>query len=450
MQPPPTGRFPKPPTGGPSLSPSPSPSATPAPAPASPNAGRSSNATATGRASMAQVNPADRQVTARLSYSLAHVMRLFRHAAAAAGREVGDLLQLEEQLARAQLPEDYVEVSRAIAALQMSAGAGGEDRASNLPAPVFGRLVMAFRDIARALELPLLEDEIRALASSAADAEVDPEPLFEVARRLVASVQVHRNTTEVLGDCLTQVQGGIRRLADAEVDATTRLASTRNRLAAASDARDLDEARVTLLQETASLERLVADRRAALADLERQSHAAQRRAERLLAELADANTAASTDALTQLGNRRALADAVQALAAVPSDTGVLALDVDHFKRVNDAYGHAGGDVVLRHVADVIRAELRGDDLAFRTGGEELVVLLARCDTEGAFRTAERIRARLERSPVMVGPQRVLVTTSVGVAVWHPRRTFEATLEAADEALYRAKRGGRNRTEVAVG
>jgi diguanylate cyclase len=165
-----------------------------------------------------------------------------------------------------------------------------------------------------------------------------------------------------------------------------------------------------------------------------------------LSALADATSAALTDPLTGLGNRRALGELVTKIAATPSTTGILAFDLDHFKRINDAHGHAGGDRVLVHVAEILRGELRGHDAAFRIGGEELLVLLADCDAGGALSTAERIRQRIAHTPVsLAGGKTIQVTTSVGATLWGAGASFETRHDLADEALYQAKSLGRNRT-----
>ena len=385
----------------------------------------------------------DRQAMARLSFALTHVLRLFRMAAVTTGRAVDDIVPLEEALGRAQLPEEYIEVARAIALLTGTPAQASSGVAIS-PA-THARFVSLLRDLSRALTLPRLEEELRALGTATAHTPLDPQPLLEIGRRLVASVLVHQSTTEVLEDCLQGVDGGIRRLAEEEGEVGVRLAMVRERLVDRPTSEDVDQLRRVLISETVALERLVVSRRDALNELQRQSRVAQRRAERLLSALADATTAALTDPLTGLGNRRALAETVLRIAATPVTTGVLAFDLDHFKRVNDTFGHGGGDRVLCQVAEVLRAELRGDDSAFRVGGEELVVLLASCDADGALRTAERIRERIAKTPTVVGQHRIRVTSSIGVALWTSGRSFEATHDLADEALYQAKHLGRNRS-----
>ncbi|MEZ4336598.1 MAG: GGDEF domain-containing protein [Sandaracinaceae bacterium] len=144
-----------------------------------------------------------------------------------------------------------------------------------------------------------------------------------------------------------------------------------------------------------------------------------------------------------MANRRALEELVE--QGRPEPLGVVAIDLDHFKAINDEHGHAGGDAVLRHVASLLHAELRGHDRAFRVGGEELLVLLERADWQGTRATAERLRSSLERHVIRLSSERAIrVTASFGVALWMPGHPFDAALAAADEALYRAKHGGRNR------
>lgn len=160
---------------------------------------------------------------------------------------------------------------------------------------------------------------------------------------------------------------------------------------------------------------------------------------------------AMMDALTGLLNRRAF---LQHLAASFSlcrrhhqVMSLLMLDADHFKQVNDRYGHLVGDRALRFIAEVIRRGLRGSDLAGRYGGEEFAVVLPHTDLEGALRVAERIRALCSASPVPIGPHRIRLTVSIGVSsLKDTTSSIEDLIAAADMALYTAKRAGRNRVE----
>jgi len=118
------------------------------------------------------------------------------------------------------------------------------------------------------------------------------------------------------------------------------------------------------------------------------------------------------------------------------------LDVDYFKKVNDAYGHAIGDEVLRLVASTIRSNLRVNDVVSRFGGEEFLVLLPSTSLEQAVHVAEKIRAAIAATPHQTAGQ---VTISIGVAVADPEQgDEEAAVKEADDQLYEAKRSGRNR------
>ncbi|MDD2056698.1 sensor domain-containing diguanylate cyclase [Pseudomonas sp. GD03860] len=151
--------------------------------------------------------------------------------------------------------------------------------------------------------------------------------------------------------------------------------------------------------------------------------------------------AAQSDALTGLANRRAMDAALQALDQSGRHYAVLALDIDHFKRVNDSFGHDAGDVALKQVAGIIRQCSRDQDLGCRAGGEEFVLVLPEASLEAARDIAERIRQTLASTEIaQVGT----LTISIGVACRSADTpTPEAILKHADQRLYRAKAGGRN-------
>jgi diguanylate cyclase (GGDEF)-like protein len=164
-------------------------------------------------------------------------------------------------------------------------------------------------------------------------------------------------------------------------------------------------------------------------------------------------TMAMTDELTRIPNRRALLQiADERVAAARQGVrplSVLALDVDHFKRINDTFGHEAGDRVLRRVAGACRAALRRDDVIGRTGGEEFVVVMPGADARVAVEVAERLRAAVERVEWGDVAEGLRVTVSVGATEWAPGdESFAATARRADDSLYRAKELGRNRTELA--
>ncbi|HEV2787356.1 MAG TPA: GGDEF domain-containing protein, partial [Solirubrobacteraceae bacterium] len=171
-----------------------------------------------------------------------------------------------------------------------------------------------------------------------------------------------------------------------------------------------------------------------------------------LRNLAIAEMRAATDSLTGLPNARAVRDTVKRMVAQAGRSkeplAAAALDLDHFKQVNDTFGHGRGDDVLAAVGAVLREELRDSDFVGRIGGEEFIMLLPSTDREGAIATAEKVRAAVAGLSV-AGVERE-ITISIGIAVIpeHAGDT-EGVLRAADRALYAAKEGGRNRVEVAV-
>mgnify|MGYP003614603414 CR=1 FL=1 len=136
-----------------------------------------------------------------------------------------------------------------------------------------------------------------------------------------------------------------------------------------------------------------------------------------------------------------------------SRRALMMVDIDHFKRVNDHYGHLAGDHVLRHMVGVLHQRLRASDVLGRYGGEEFMVLLPGTDLHGAAQLAEQLRQAVQAAPCEWQGQRIPFTVSIGVAASadtpaDPSRTSEALLQAADQALYRAKDDGRNRVALA--
>ena len=129
-----------------------------------------------------------------------------------------------------------------------------------------------------------------------------------------------------------------------------------------------------------------------------------------------------------------------------SATTILLLDLDHFKRVNDTWGHPAGDAVLRHVATLASTTVRSTDLVGRLGGEEFIVLLPNTSAEAGRKLAEKLRLRLESAPVPWEKATIAVTASFGLASTTPeeKRDFETLYTEADKALYLAKQRGRNR------
>ncbi|MBX0328114.1 GGDEF domain-containing protein [Oscillochloris sp. ZM17-4] len=160
------------------------------------------------------------------------------------------------------------------------------------------------------------------------------------------------------------------------------------------------------------------------------------------------STAANVDYLTGVANRRAAAHALQAALAeaqmMGKDLAALLIDIDHFKQINDRFGHDVGDSVLIDLAAALRRQLRDSDTLGRWGGEEFIVIARQVAPAEAAALADRLRLSIAQRPA---PQPAPITLSLGVSSARPDDTPESLVKRADEALYRAKQGGRNRVEV---
>lgn len=159
---------------------------------------------------------------------------------------------------------------------------------------------------------------------------------------------------------------------------------------------------------------------------------------------------ATRDGLTGLYNKRALLEMADSKIAsakrFASKLSVLIVDIDHFKKVNDTYGHDQGDIVLKGLGDILKKTKRTTDAVARFGGEEFVIVCEQTDKDGAFLLAERIREELEKTRVQTPQGEICVTCSVGIATCPDVATdWDSLFKAADEALYMSKRSGRNRS-----
>jgi len=174
----------------------------------------------------------------------------------------------------------------------------------------------------------------------------------------------------------------------------------------------------------------------------------------LVAENDELRRRAMLDSLTRAWNREGILEVLEReLARAARDGSLLSVimaDVDHFKDVNDAFGHPAGDLVLLGVADALRAAVRPYDAVGRLGGEEFLVVLPRCDDRAALAIAERMRVKVAAERIATAAGVVAATLSLGVATAGSSRAAAADLiQAADRALYRAKAEGRNRVAVAA-
>ncbi|MBB1594986.1 GGDEF domain-containing protein [Achromobacter sp. UMC46] len=158
------------------------------------------------------------------------------------------------------------------------------------------------------------------------------------------------------------------------------------------------------------------------------------------------------DSLTRAYSRRSILDELehelQRCSRMGGQLAVLVLDIDHFKSINDRFGHAAGDTALRHYAHVVQNAVRGSDRFGRLGGEEFVLLMYDCDPARALIHAQRVCDALRDTPLYLQGGEVQMTTSGGLASYQPGDSADVILARADVALYRAKEQGRDRVEMA--
>jgi diguanylate cyclase (GGDEF)-like protein len=174
------------------------------------------------------------------------------------------------------------------------------------------------------------------------------------------------------------------------------------------------------------------------------------RVKKLEKELEEARKESKEDFLTKLYNRRALDEFLDLKEAeykrYDRNYAIVIFDLDHFKKVNDTYGHEAGDAVLTAFAKILKKEARSVDVVGRFGGEEFLALLSDTDVNGGAAFAEKVRKHVERSKMMYKGKRIRVTVSAGVSERAHHISKEATLNSADEYLYLAKKNGRNSVE----
>jgi len=160
---------------------------------------------------------------------------------------------------------------------------------------------------------------------------------------------------------------------------------------------------------------------------------------------------AYTDPLTKTNNRMAFSDSLQREIKLSHRNvrhlSIIFFDIDHFKQINDSYGHECGDIVLASAANSIKEAVRGSDIVYRYGGEEFVIILSDTTLDGATVMAERIRSKIENHTIAYGMDIIKLTASLGVSTLRGNDTAESLIKRADNAMYLAKDKGRNQIQV---
>ncbi|NGZ28619.1 MAG: diguanylate cyclase [Magnetococcales bacterium] len=231
-----------------------------------------------------------------------------------------------------------------------------------------------------------------------------------------------------------------------------RLSDSIHRMQESQSLEDLQQLRIMLVREAEDLKVTTQQLNVKLTETKTHLESTKNRLEEMEAELRRARTESLTDPLTGVLNRRAFDKYLEREYARvkrhQSPLSVVLFDLDHFKRINDTYGHPVGDKVLINVAEKATQSLRQADVIARYGGEEFILLLPDTNQEEAVRAAERIRESILKMRFRVRGELVTITSSFGVSTWRGEMTPAILVESADQALYRAKQEGRNRVVVA--
>jgi diguanylate cyclase len=273
---------------------------------------------------------------------------------------------------------------------------------------------------------------------------LDEEATYALYRKHIA--ELDETTARDVSEGFERVLADITHSAAQAGDQATRFGSALEQWSGGLDA--IPAAAAGILRDTRQMQ-------ASINTLNGRLDESRREIERLQQEVSRARQDALSDGLTGLVNRRGFDLSLAACLATPEPPFVgpslLIADIDHFKKINDSYGHLFGDKVIRSIAQILKANVKGKDVAARYGGEEFVVLLPETPLAGAHAVAEKIRATIAGSRIRRTDNNELlepVTISVGVTSYRAGESSGDFVGRADGALYASKTQGRNRVTVA--
>ena len=274
-------------------------------------------------------------------------------------------------------------------------------------------------------------------------------------RRFRATLVPVLEQKSVINDVLRSLAEQLTHAASGSEQFEASAQALQGRLEDANDLTELRELQELLIQEAGAAASAASQMRGRLGALSTQVTASQAQIGALERALVQTQHEANIDALTRVPNRRALTEWVERTLYPPGRESrgfsLLVLDLDHFKVVNDTHGHLAGDAVLTEAAKRAKLGIRDMDILARYGGEEFVLVLPDCGPPIARAVAERMCVLISRTPVSYGSISIPVTASVGVATKRAGESFTEVFERADQCVYLAKQGGRNRamTEMSL-
>jgi len=282
--------------------------------------------------------------------------------------------------------------------------------------------------------------------------KISPNELDKVYEQYIAPTRIGERIDEV-GGRLSQEINGVAGLIETQMASTSiyssSLGDAKTALAGAKDAVAIESIVSGLMSATHETERVNHQ-------LERQLTESRRQIAELQESLEAIRYESLVDDLTTLANRKHFDQSLDRILAETDQSetpfSLLFTDIDHFKKFNDTFGHQTGDQVLRLVALAVKQNIKGQDIAFRYGGEEFAVILPRTALEQSVVVAEHIREAVFSKELVkrsTGENLGRITISIGVSEWRPGDTAQSIIERADTCLYAAKNGGRNQVRWTV-